>query len=52
MGNTRELNQPRRRRQRERQKSNTVKLANNNFARARFFVYFLAVVARLQRENA
>ena len=53
MGNTRELNQPRRRRQRERQKSNTIKLANNNFARAsRFFVYFLAVVARLQRENA
>ena len=53
MGNTRELNQPRRRRQRERQKSNTVKFANNNFARAsRFFVYFLAVVARLQRENA
>ena len=52
MGNTRELNQPRRRRQRERQKSNTVKLANNNFARAsHFFVYFLAVVARLQREN-
>ena len=52
MGNTRELNQPRRRRQRERQKSNTVKLANNNFFASRFFVYFLAVVARLQRENA
>ena len=53
MGNTRELNKPRLRRQRERQKSNGIKLANNNFARAsRFFVYFLAVVARLQRENA
>ena len=51
MGNIRELKQ--RRRQRERQKSNRAKLANNNFARAsRFFVHFLAVVtvARLQRE--
>ena len=39
----------RRRRQRERQKSNRF----NNFARAlRFFVHFFAVTARLRRENA
>ena len=39
--------------QRERQKDNRLDLQNNNFARAsRFFVHFLAVVARLQRESA
>ena len=43
-----------RRRQRERQKSNTFRQAKQqDFARAkRFFVHFSAVVARLQRENA
>ena len=52
MGNTRELNQPRRRRQRERQKNDVLNQQNNNFARAsRFFVHFLAVVAR-QRETS
>ena len=40
----------RRRRQRERQKGNRLDQQNNNYARAsRFFVHFLAVVARLQR---
>ena len=52
MGDTRELNQPRRGRQRERQKNNGLNQQNNNFARAsRFFVHFLAVVAR-QRETS
>ena len=47
-----ELRQPRRGRQRERQKSNGLNQQNNNFARvSRFFVHFLAVVAR-QRESA
>ena len=45
--------QRQRRRQRERQKSNRFVTQNNNFARAsRFFVYFSAVGARLQRETA
>ena len=45
--------QRQRRRQRERQKINRFRQANNNFARAsRFFVHFSAVVARLQREAA
>ena len=49
----RELKQRRRGRQRERQKSNRLNRQNNNFARAsRFFVHFLAVAARLQRESA
>ena len=49
----RELKQRRRRRQRERQKAIGLDWQNNNFARAsRFFVHFLAVAARLQRENA
>ena len=40
----------RRRRQWERQKGNRLDQQNNNYARAsRFFVHFLAVVARLQR---
>ena len=40
----------RRRRQRERRKGNRLDQQNNNSARAsRFFVHFLAVVARLQR---
>ena len=40
------------RRQRGRQKSNRLNI-QNNFARAsRFFVHFLAVTARLRRENA
>ena len=44
----------RRRRQRERQKSNTFRQAKQqDSARAkRFFVHFSAVVARLQRETA
>ena len=41
------------RRQRELQKTNTFNKQNNNFARTSyFFVHFLAVVARLQRESA
>ena len=50
----RELNQRRRRRQRERPKSNRIQLGKkNNFARAsRFYVHFFAVTAPLQRENA
>ena len=50
----RELKQRRRRQQRERQKGNRFITQNNNFARASraFFVHFLAVVARLQRERA
>ena len=50
--NNKELKQRgrRRRRQRERQKGNKLDQQNNNYARAsRFFVHFLAVVARLQR---
>ena len=43
----------RRRRQRERRKSNRFDNQNNNFARAsRFFVHFLAVVARLRLETS
>ena len=42
-----------RRRQREWQKAMGLDWQNNNFARAsRFFVYFLAVVVRLQSESA
>ena len=42
-----------RRRKRERRKNNRFNQQNNNFARAsRFFVHFLAVTARLRRENA
>ena len=52
--NNKELKQWRRRRRRrrqwERQKGNRLDQQNNNYARAsRFFVHFLAVVARLQR---
>ena len=50
--NNKELKQRgrRRRRRRERQKGNKLDQQNNNYARAsRFFVHFLAVVARLQR---
>ena len=48
----RELEQRRRRRQRERQKATGLDWHNNNFARAsRFFVHFLAVVARLRHES-
>ena len=52
--NNKELKQRRRRRRRrrqwERQKGNRLDQQNNNSARAsRFFVHFLAVVARLQR---
>ena len=43
----------RRRRQRERQKSNRLNSQDNKAARAsRFFVHFFAVTARLRRENA
>ena len=50
---TRVLKIRRRRRQRERHKSNWFNLQNNNFALAsRFFVHFFAVTARLRRENA
>ena len=42
---------PRRRRQRERQKSNWLNGKNNNSSRAsRFFVHFFAITARLRRE--
>ena len=48
-----ELKQRRRRRQRERQKSNKFRWQGKNFARAsRFFVHFLAHVARLRRETS
>ena len=48
----RELEQRRRRRQRKRQKAIGLDWHNNNFARAsRFFVHFLAVVARLRHES-
>ena len=47
-----ELKQRRRRQQRERQKGDSFYWQNNNFARtSRFFVHFLAVVARPQRES-
>ena len=37
----------------ERQKSNSFRLAKQNFARAsRFFVHFFAVVAQLRRETS
>jgi len=49
----RELKQRRRCRQRVRQNEKGLDWQNNNFARAsRFFVLFLAVVARLRRESA
>ena len=50
----RDLTVPRRRRQRERQKSNRLnRPRNNNSARVRrFFVHFFAVTAGLRRENA
>ena len=48
-----ELKQRRRWRQRERQNEKGLDKENNNSARAsRFFVHFLAVVARLRRERA
>ena len=47
------LQDPTRRRQRERLKNNKLYLQNNNFARASHFsVHVLAVFARLRRENA
>ena len=47
------LQDPTRRRQRERLKNNRLYLQNNDFARAsHFFVHVLAVFARLRRENA
>ena len=47
----RDLTKLRRRRQRERQNSNKFNEQNDNSARAsRFFVYFFAVPAKLQRE--
>ena len=50
---TRDFKMPRRRRQRERQKSNWLNKQNNNSARApRFFVHFFTVTARLRGENA
>ena len=49
----RDLKIRRRRRQRERHKSNRFKKQNNNFARtSHFFVHFFAVFARLRCENA
>ena len=49
----RELKQRRRGQQQERQKSNRLRLAKNNFARvSRFFVHFFAVNARLWRETS
>ena len=49
----RDFKMSRRRRQRDRQKSNKLNRQNNNNARAwRFFVHFFAVTARLRRENA
>ena len=48
---TRDLTKLRRRRQRERQKSNRFNEQNNNSARAsRLFVHFFAVPAQLRRE--
>ena len=48
----RELQQRRRRRQKELQKSNRLDKQNRNFARAAdFFVHFFAVTARLRSEN-
>ena len=48
---TRDFKMPRRRRQRERQKSNWLNKQNNNSALAsRFFVHFITVTARLRRE--
>ena len=48
-----EPKQRRRWRQRERQNEKGLDKENNNSARAsRFFVHFLAVVARLRRESA
>ena len=42
----------RRQRRRERQNGNRFSRQNNNFARAsRFFVHFVAVIARLRLEN-
>ena len=48
-----ELKQRLRWRQQERQNEKGLDWQNNNFARtSRFFVHFLAVVARLRRESA
>ena len=48
-----EPKQRRRWRQQERQNEKGLDWQNNNFARtSRFFVHFLAVVARLRRESA
>ena len=49
----RDLKIRRRRWQRELQKNNRINNQKNNFARAsRFFAHFIAVTARLRRENA
>ena len=49
---SRELQQRRRRRQQELQKSNRLDKQNRNFARAAdFLVHFFAVTARLRSEN-
>ena len=49
----RDFKMSRRRRQRDRQKSNKLNRQTNNNARvSRFFVHFFAVTARLRRENA
>ena len=51
-GSSRDFRMPRRRRQRECQKSNSLNKQNNNSAPAsRFFVHFFAVTARLGREK-
>ena len=53
VSNKRDLKIPRRRRQRELQKSNRFDKQNNNFAHAsRFFVHFFASTARLRRETS
>ena len=53
VSNKRDLKIPRRRRQRELQKSNRFDQQNNNFAHAsRFFVHFFASTARLRRETS
>ena len=49
---SRELQQRRRRRQKELQKSNRLDKQNRNFVRAAdFFEHFFAVIARLRSEN-
>ena len=53
VSNKRDLKIPRRRRQRELQKSNRFDKQNKNFARAsRFFVHFFASTAQLRRETS